>query len=120
MRTRSRTDFIGDTCPDGSELAAGIFPSDASTSLWIEAPEADRSILAEYLQASPLALKLADSQSGNQVVLKQTDALEGLLHRKDMYFLSIPTECGSKLCPVQDFSMVCRLFCRWLLMLLKA
>ena len=51
----------------------GSFRPDASTSLWIEAPEADRSILAEYLQASPLALKLADSQSGNQVVLKQTD-----------------------------------------------
>lgn len=69
----------------------GSFRPDASTSLWIEAPEADRSILAEYLQASPLALKLADSQSGNQVVLKQTDALEGITSPKG-YVLSVNSD----------------------------
>lgn len=67
------------------------FRPDASTSLWIEAPEADRSILAEYLQASPLALKLADSQSGNQVVLKQTDALEGITSPEG-YVLSVNSD----------------------------
>lgn len=69
----------------------GSFRPDASTSLWIEAPEADRSILAEYLQASPLALKLADSQSGNQVVLKQTDALEGITSPEG-YVLSVNSD----------------------------
>lgn len=69
----------------------GSFCPDASTSLWIEAPEADRSILAEYLQASPLALKLADSQSGNQVVLKQTDALEGITSPEG-YVLSVNSD----------------------------
>lgn len=69
----------------------GSFRPDASTSLWIEAPEADRSILAEYLQASPLALKLADSQSGNQVVLKQTDALEGITSLEG-YVLSVNSD----------------------------
>lgn len=69
----------------------GSFRPDASTSLWIEAPEADRSILAEYLQASPLALKLADSQSGNQVVLKQTDALEGIT-LPEGYVLSVNSD----------------------------
>lgn len=69
----------------------GSFRLDASTSLWIEAPEADRSILAEYLQASPLALKLADSQSGNQVVLKQTDALEGITSPEG-YVLSVNSD----------------------------
>lgn len=69
----------------------GSFRPEASTSLWIEAPEADRSILAEYLQASPLALKLADSQSGNQVVLKQTDALEGITSPEG-YVLSVNSD----------------------------
>lgn len=69
----------------------GSFRPDASTSLWIEAPEADRSILAEYLQASPLALKLADSQSGNQVVLKQTDVLEGITSPEG-YVLSVNSD----------------------------
>lgn len=69
----------------------GSFRPDVSTSLWIEAPEADRSILAEYLQASPLALKLADSQSGNQVVLKQTDALEGITSPEG-YVLSVNSD----------------------------
>ena len=69
----------------------GSFRRDASTSLWIEAPEADRSILAEYLQASPLALKLADSQSGNQVVLKQTDTLEGITSPEG-YVLSVNSD----------------------------
>lgn len=69
----------------------GSFRPDASTSLWIEAPEADRSILAEYLQASPLALKLVDSQSGNQVVLKQTDALEGITSPEG-YVLSVNSD----------------------------
>lgn len=69
----------------------GSFRPDASTSLWIEAPEADRSILAEYLQASPLALKLADSKSGNQVVLKQTDALEGITSPEG-YVLSVNSD----------------------------
>lgn len=69
----------------------GSFRPDASTSLWIESPEADRSILAEYLQASPLALKLADSQSGNQVVLKQTDALEGITSPEG-YVLSVNSD----------------------------
>lgn len=69
----------------------GSFRPDASTSLWIEAPEADRSVLAEYLQASPLALKLADSQSGNQVVLKQTDALEGITSPEG-YVLSVNSD----------------------------
>ena len=69
----------------------GSFRPDASTSLWIEAPEVDRSILAEYLQASPLALKLADSQSGNQVVLKQTDALEGITSPEG-YVLSVNSD----------------------------
>lgn len=69
----------------------GSFRPDASTSLWIEASEADRSILAEYLQASPLALKLADSQSGNQVVLKQTDALEGITSPEG-YVLSVNSD----------------------------
>lgn len=69
----------------------GSFRPDASTSLWIEAPEADRSILAEYLQVSPLALKLADSQSGNQVVLKQTDALEGITSPEG-YVLSVNSD----------------------------
>ena len=69
----------------------GSFRPDASTSLWTEAPEADRSILAEYLQASPLALKLADSQSGNQVVLKQTDALEGITSPEG-YVLSVNSD----------------------------
>lgn len=69
----------------------GSFRPNASTSLWIEAPEADRSILAEYLQASPLALKLADSQSGNQVVLKQTDALEGITSPEG-YVLSVNSD----------------------------
>lgn len=69
----------------------GSFRPDASTSLWIEAPEADRSILAEYIQASPLALKLADSQSGNQVVLKQTDALEGITSPEG-YVLSVNSD----------------------------
>lgn len=69
----------------------GSFRPDASTSLWIEAPEADRSILAEYLQASPLALKLADSQWGNQVVLKQTDALEGITSPEG-YVLSVNSD----------------------------
>lgn len=69
----------------------GSFRPDASTSLWIEAPEADRSILAEYLQASPLALKLADSQSGNQVVLKQTDALEEITSPEG-YVLSVNSD----------------------------
>lgn len=69
----------------------GSFRPDASTSLWIEAPEVDRSILAEYLQASPLALKLADSLSGNQVVLKQTDALEGITSPEG-YVLSVNSD----------------------------
>lgn len=69
----------------------GSFRPNASTSLWIEAPEADRSILAEYLQASPLALKLAESQSGNQVVLKQTDALEGITSPEG-YVLSVNSD----------------------------
>lgn len=69
----------------------GTFRPNASTTLWIEAPEADRKILSEYLQASPLALKLAGAKSGNQIALKQVDALDGITSPEG-YVLSVTSD----------------------------
>ena len=61
------------------ELQAGAFVLNEQTQLWIEAPEADKSLLLECLTASPLQLIVANEvPASNAVVLKLVDELQGL------------------------------------------
>ena len=61
------------------ELQAGAFVLNEQTQLWIEAPEADKSLLLECLTASPLQLVVANEvPASNAVVLKLVDELQGL------------------------------------------
>ena len=61
------------------ELQAGAFVLNEQTQLWIEAPEADKSLLQACLTASPLQLALAyEVPASNAIVLKLVDELQGL------------------------------------------
>ena len=67
--------------PVPSELVMqqGEFVWKDNTSLWIDAPQADKQILTDYLQASGLKLKAARKEaSKQQVVLKVVPAIEGM------------------------------------------
>lgn len=62
--------------PLKAELQGGAFVVNGQTRLWIDAPEADKKILEDYLAASPLRLKASDeAPSSNVIVLKQVETL---------------------------------------------
>ena len=65
--------------PLKAELQGGAFQVNEKTQLWIEAPEADKQQLQEYLAASPLKLAVAaEAPSANAIVLKQVAELPGV------------------------------------------
>ena len=65
--------------PLKAELQGGAFQVNENTQLWIEAPEADKQQLQEYLAASPLKLAVAaEALSANAIVLKQVAELPGV------------------------------------------
>ena len=62
--------------PLKAEIQGGAFTVNEQTQLWIEAPEADKQILQEYLAVSPLKLTVASEMpSNNTIVLKQVAEL---------------------------------------------
>ena len=62
--------------PLKTELQGGAFLVNENTQLWIEAPEADKKQLQEYLVASPLKLSVAaEAPTTNVIVLKQVNDL---------------------------------------------
>ena len=65
--------------PLKAELQGGTFVINEQTQLWIDAPEADKQILQEFLVASPLKLAIAtEAPSANAIVLKQVAELPGV------------------------------------------
>ena len=65
--------------PLKAELQGGSFVVNENTQLWIEAPEADKNQLQEYLAASPLKLAVAaEVPTSNAIVLKQVEELPGV------------------------------------------
>ena len=65
--------------PLKAELQGGAFVVNENTQLWIEAPEADKNQLQEYLAASPLKLAVAaETPASNAIVLKQVEELPGV------------------------------------------
>ena len=65
--------------PLKAELQGGSFVVNENTQLWIEAPEADKNQLQEYLAASPLKLAVAvEAPTSNAIVLKQVEELPGV------------------------------------------
>ena len=65
--------------PLKTEIQGGAFTVNEQTQLWIEAPEADKQILQEYLAASPLKLAVAtEMSSSNVIVLRQVSELPGV------------------------------------------
>ena len=74
--------------PLKAEWQGGAFVIDGQTSLWVDAPEADRLILQDYLAASPLKLALASEMpNSNVIVLKQVSELPGV-QRAEGYVLT--------------------------------
>jgi len=62
--------------PLKTELQGGVFVIDGQTSLWIDAPEADKQILQDYLASSPLKLSVANEvPTGKAIVLKMVEEL---------------------------------------------
>ena len=62
--------------PLKTELQGGAFVIDGQTSLWIDAPEADKQILQDYLASSPLRLSVANEvPTGKAIVLKMVEEL---------------------------------------------
>ena len=56
--------------PLKAEWQGGAFVIDGQTSLWVDAPEADKQILQDYLAASPMKLAVAtELPSSNVIVL---------------------------------------------------
>ena len=65
--------------PLKAELQGGAFVVNENTQLWIDAPEADKNQLQEYLAASPLKLAVAaEAPASNAIVLKQVEELPGV------------------------------------------
>ena len=65
--------------PMKAELQGGAFVVNEQTQVWIDAPEADKNILQEYLAASPLKLAVAaETPASNAIVLKQVAKLPGV------------------------------------------
>ena len=66
--------------PLKAELQGGAFVINEQTQVWIDAPEADKNILQEYLAASPLKLSVAaeTTPASNAIVLKQVAELPGV------------------------------------------
>ena len=65
--------------PLKAELQGGAFVVNEQTQVWIDAPEADKNILQEYLAASPLKLAVAaETPASNAIVLKQVAELPGV------------------------------------------
>ena len=65
--------------PLKAELQGGAFVVNENSQLWIEAPEADKNQLQEYLAASPLKLAVAaETPASNAIVLKQVEDLPGV------------------------------------------
>ena len=65
--------------PLKAELQGGAFVVNENTQVWIEAPEADKNQLQEYLAASPLKLAVAaETPASNAIVLKQVEDLPGV------------------------------------------
>ena len=65
--------------PLKAELQGGAFVVNENTQLWIDAPEADKNQLLEYLAASPLKLAVAaEAPASNAIVLKQVEELPGV------------------------------------------
>ena len=74
--------------PLKAEWQGGAFVIDGQTSLWVDAPEADKQILQDYLAASPLKLALASEMpNSNVIVLKQVSELPGV-QRAEGYVLT--------------------------------
>lgn len=65
--------------PLKAEIKGGAFTVNEQTQLWIDAPEADKQILQEYMAASPLKLAVASEMpANNAIVLKQVAELPGV------------------------------------------
>ena len=74
--------------PLKAELQGGTFVVNEQTQVWIDAPEADKNILQEYLATSPLKLAVvAEAPSENAIVLKQVAELPGV-ERAEGYVLT--------------------------------
>ena len=62
--------------PLKAEWQGGAFVIDGQTSLWVDAPEADKQILQDYLASSPLKLSVAnEAPIGKAIVLKMVEEL---------------------------------------------
>ena len=65
--------------PLKAELQGGAFVVNEQTQVWIDAPEADKNILQEFLASSPLKLAVAaEVPAANAIVLKQVAELPGV------------------------------------------
>ena len=62
--------------PLKAELQGGSFVINEQTQVWIDAPEADKQILQDFLASSPLKLAVAaEAPAANAIVLKQVAEL---------------------------------------------
>ena len=65
--------------PLKAELQGGSFVINEQTQAWIDAPEADKQILQDFVASSPLKLAVAaEAPSANAIVLKQVAELPGV------------------------------------------
>ena len=65
--------------PLKAELQGGAFVVNGQTQVWIDAPQADKQILQEYLASSPLKLTIAtEMPTSNAIVLKQVEEVPGV------------------------------------------
>ena len=70
------------------DLKSGAFVIDERTSLWIDASEADKNYLQEYLAASPLNLVVTNEEpTSNAIVLRVVNNLPAL-NRQEGYVLT--------------------------------
>ena len=74
--------------PLNTEIVGGAFAVNEQTQLWIDAPEADKKILQEYLAASPLKLSVATERpTDNFILLNQTEGV-GDIKSQEGYVLT--------------------------------
>ena len=72
--------------PLSADLQKGAFQLNNQTKLWIDAPQEDKTVLADYMAGSPYQLDAAlEEVADNAVILQQVDRLPDI-RPKDMYW----------------------------------
>lgn len=78
--------------PMSVNLQKGTFPLTAETKLYIDAPEADRKILGDYLAASPLKLQTTETAEGQKGITLQQVAELPDVQSEEGYVLTVTAD----------------------------